>query len=128
MANKHQDFQSHTCSGNVGTGLALFEYGEGKTAKKFRMASNQGENTLWYDVILYDPRLAAILEPHLAVGRRVVVTGKLKVVGYAGKTGPSVAMQLNASGVNFMDIPSETPTNRAAGNGNDVLLNIRNLI
>lgn len=128
MASKHQDFQSHTCSGNIGSKITSFEYGEGKTARKFRMASNQGDTTLWYDILLYDPRLAAILEPHLAVGRRVVVTGKLKVTGYEGKQGPAVALQLNASGVNFMDIPSEAPTNKAAGNGDPLLLNARSLL
>ncbi len=127
MASKHQDFQSHTCSGNIGTALVPFEYKEGKTAQKFRMASSQGTSTVWYDVLIFDAGLAAILAPHLAVGRRVVVTGKLKAVGYSGKDGPAVSLQINASGVNFMDIPAETPTNRAASNGNAVLLNIRNL-
>ncbi|MHB1666145.1 single-stranded DNA-binding protein [Thiomonas sp.] len=110
-SNKHQDFQSHTCSGNVATVLESFAYknraGEQKEAKKFRLASNQGSDTVWYQVNIFDPKLASVLEKHAAVGRRVVVNGRLKVSAYTGREGPVPSLQLDAMAVNFMDMPPE---------------------
>ncbi len=130
-SSKNQDFQSHTVSGNVATILESFRYrnknGEDKEAQKFRLASNQGTETIWYQVNIFDPRLAGVMKAHLGVGRRVVVNGRLKVAAYSGQAGPQVSMQLDASAVNFMDAPGETQTQRPREE-EDVLLRAWSLL
>jgi single-stranded DNA-binding protein len=121
---KHQDFQQFTLSGNVGSALKAFTYvsknGDEKEGQKFRLASNQGESTYWYDVLIFDPRLAGILQSHLRVGRRVLVNGKLRPSVYEGKNGPALSLEIKADAVNFMDIPVENEVNKTAGS--DALL------
>lgn len=119
MAVKHQDFQQYTLSGNVGGSLKAFTYtgknSQEKEGQKFRLASNQGDATIWHDVLIFDPRLAGILKEHLRVGRRVLVNGKLKPSIYQGRAGPALALEVVASAVNFMDAPPDEEINKAAG-------------
>lgn len=116
---KHQDFQQYTLSGNIGSALKSFTYtsksGEAKEGQKFRLASNQGETTFWYDILVFDPRLAGVLQSHLKVGRRVIVNGKLRPSVFEGKNGPTLSLEVTAAAVNFMDLPPDNEINKNAG-------------
>lgn len=125
---KHQDFQQYTLSGNVGGALKSFSYtskgGESKEGQKFRLASNQGDTTVWHDVLIFDPRLAGVLQSHLRVGRRVLVNGRLRSSIFEGRNGPALSLEVVASSVNFMDIPTEEGDSLSTANS-PVLLNFR---
>lgn len=119
MATYH--LNSCTIEGNVGRDATVGQSKSGETFIRFSIANNRGEETTWFNGVMWGANRENLAQ-YILKGRKIVVIGAVSLSTYTpeGETCEQTRLAIN---VRELSLPSRCPGDEAivaTGTGEDV--------